>query len=154
MKFALPVLAALAVGKAAAQDQCFEKYQCTFHHNVGTTEYSWDLHQLCRGPGQEYAYVDSQNQTYSLNICGNTSSICAPNYPLYDSVGVAVKTWTDAPYCNPGNTGCYNWDTGAQVCCTGNCAVLGTEFFLFTLMDPANPLKGGVKMVHVGMPPE
>ena len=34
------------------------------------------------------------------------------------------------------------------------CAVLGTEFFQFTLMDPANPLKGGVKMVHVGMPPE
>jgi len=147
--------AALGAASVAGQAQCFEPYQCVFHHNVGSTEYSWDLHTLCRGPGSEYSYVDSQNHTYSFNVCGNTSTICAPNYPLYDSHGVAVQTWTSAPACsNPATSGCFDWDTNTPVCCTGACAVLGTEFFQFQLINPSNPLTGGVQLVHVGMPPE
>lgn len=145
---------AIAISAVSAQDQCFERYQCTFHHDVNGQEYSWDMHQLCRGPGNEYSYIDPLNHSYSFNICGMTSTICAPSYPMYDSHGVAVQTWTSAPACDPQNPGCTDWNTGKPVCCTGQCAVLGTEFFTFNLIDPSNPLTGGVSLVHVGMPPD
>lgn len=142
-----------------SQAQCFENYQCIFHHSIGSNEYSWDMHQLCRGPGSEYVYTDPLNHTFNFNICGNTSQICAPieqgnAYPLYDSHGVAVQTWTDPPACDPQAPLCKDWDTGLPVCCTGTCEVLGTEFFQFSLIDPSNPMSGGVQFVHVGMPPE
>lgn len=149
------VAIAAAMGGAAlvaAQAQCFEKYQCIFHHNVGSQEYSWDMHQLCRGPGNEYSVLTASNQTVWFNICGNTSQICAPKYTLYDSHGVAVQYFDAAP--SPCDNTCKDWDTGAQTCCTGNCAVLGTEFFQFSLIDPNNPATGGVQFQHVGMPPE
>ena len=150
------IAGALCAAQVSAQ-QCFEKYQCVFHHDIAGTEYSWDLHTLCRGPGAEYSFTDSTNHTISFNICGNTSTICAPAYPQYDSIGVAVQTWTDPPACtDPTTSGCFNWDTGVPVCCTGACAVLGTEFFQFTVLNEADPMgaSGGVKLQHVGMPPE
>lgn len=146
----------LLAQQAAAASQCFENWACTFHHNVANVEYSWDLHTLCREAGTEYTYVDSQNHSYSFNICGNTSTICAPNYPLYGSHGVAVQSWTDAPACpgGPTQSGCFDWDTNTPVCCTGSCAVLGTEYFRFDIVDPSNPLTGGVQLIHGGMPPD
>ena len=104
-------LSLLAIA-AAQPKNCFEKYQCIFHHNVGSTEYSWDMHQLCQGPGSEYSFTTSGNQTVWFNICGNTSQLCTPTNPLYDSIGVAVQ------YLEPGGgnlapgclKNCKNWD--------------------------------------------
>jgi hypothetical protein len=79
-----------------AQPQCFEAYECIFHHNIGGTKYSWDLHQLCRPPGSEYAFNDSaQLEAYSFNICGNTSAVCAPGYDEYVTQGSAVQITGD-----------------------------------------------------------
>lgn len=115
------------------------------------------MHQLCKPAGQEYTFSNSQNHTFSFNICGNTSMICSPGWPLYDSRGVAVQKWTADPY--PGcPTGaprtCTDYDFNVPTCCTGQCAVLGVDFFQFQLLDNNNAATGGVQMVHVGMPPD
>jgi hypothetical protein len=106
---------------------------------------------LRRNPGFEYSFSDTSNHTLFFNICGNVSTLCAPKFPLYDSIGVAVQKWGSDP--TPCDNSCTNWDTGAPVCCTSDCAVLGTEFFQFQLLDPNNQ-NGGVQFVHTGMPPE
>jgi len=146
------VVTGALVATAAAQGQCFEKYQCIFHHDVNGQEYSWDLHQLCQQSGAGYVYNAPFNTTYNFNICGNTSTVCSPGWTMYNSHGAAVQTWTSPPAC-PTPT-CTDWDTGAPICCTGECAVLGTQYFQFSLLDPNNPLTGGIQFVHTGMPPD
>jgi hypothetical protein len=123
--------ALLVIAGRIADAQCFEKYECIFHHVVGGTEYSWDLHQLCRPPGAEYSFsnaTESPNIVTSFNICGNTSAVCSPGYPLYDSHGVAVQFIYDvqnpAPLCDPEVPACTDYDLGVSTCCTQNCSVL------------------------------
>lgn len=147
--------AALVASFAAAQ--CYEKYQCIFHHDIANKEYSWDLHQLCKPAGGEYFINDTaNNHITSFNICGNTSAICAPGYALYDTHGVAIQYTYDlinpVPECNPKAPTCVDYDLNIPTCCTEECTILGTEFFQFYLMDNTNP-DGGVQLVHSGMPP-
>jgi hypothetical protein len=144
--------ASLLLSLTTAQ-QCFEKYQCIFHHDVGGQEYSWDMHQLCRPAGQEYTFLDAYNHTTVFNVCGMASQVCSPGYNLYDSVGVAIQSWGDAPV--PCQTNCKNFNTGEAIpCCTAPCAVLGTQYLQFSILDSNNPGTGGVQFVHPGMPPD
>jgi len=145
------VLAAGLVSATVAQ-QCFEKYQCIFHHDVNGVEYSWDMHQLCQSSGPGYVFNAPFNNTFNFNICGNTSLVCSPGWTMYSSRGTAVQFWEPNPPCTTPT--CTDWDTGAQMCCTGGCDVLSTQYFQFTLLDAGNPLTGGVQFVHTGMPPD
>ena len=57
--------AAVLVVAAVAQPgvkRCLEKYQCRFHHDIGDTEYSWDMSGLC---------IESpeQNPTTAIGVC-------------------------------------------------------------------------------------
>ena len=173
--FAIRSLAA-SVLVAAVAGNCFEKYQCIFHHDINGQEYSWDLHQLCHENG-DYVNADANGgHSTFFNICGNASQVCAPGYPTFDTHGVAVQldTSSDAPICNETAKACVDYDTGLPTCCTQPCYVLvrlftvpisfhilssrhllsllqGTEFFQFYLNNPTDP-DGGVKLVHSGMP--
>jgi hypothetical protein len=122
-------LAAAALVASTAFAQCFEKYQCIFHHDIKGTEYSWDLHQLCKPAGAEYFFNDSvNNHITSFNICGNTSAVCAPGYALYDTHGVAIQYTLDKlnppPDCDPKAPACTDYDLGIPTCCTEECTIL------------------------------
>jgi hypothetical protein len=125
-----PLRATVLVAAAAlVASQCLEKYACIFHHDIGGSEYSWDLHQLCRAPGSEYFFNSSvTNQLLSFNICGNTSATCAPGYPMYNTHGNAVQflydPTTPTPACDPKAPSCTDYDYNVPTCCTGDCTVL------------------------------
>ena len=48
---------------------------------------------------------------------------------------------------------CTDWDTGALIQCTQQCAVIGTPFLQFQLINPNNPTSG-VIIKHDAMPPK
>jgi hypothetical protein len=85
-------------------------------------------------------------------VCGNATQVCSPGWPLYDTFGVAVQTWS-SPSPSPCPQNCQD-DDGNAICCTGNCAVLAQPFFQFALQNEGNPLTGGILLKHIGMPPE
>ena len=120
------VVAVALVGVAAAQagKNCFEKYQCIFHHDVNGQELSWDLHQLCH-EDFDYTMSDQSGHTTHFKICGNASQTCAPGYETYDTHGVAVQIFdTDFLPCNSTNNGCIDYDYNVSTCCTGTCYIL------------------------------
>ena len=120
------VVAVALVGVAAAQagKNCFEKYQCIFHHDVNGQELSWDLHQLCH-EDFDYTMADQSGHTTHFKICGNASQTCAPGYETYDTHGVAVQIFdTDFLPCNSTNNGCIDYDYNVSTCCTGDCYIL------------------------------
>ena len=121
------VAAVALVGVAAAQptSNCFEKYQCVFHHDVNGKELSWDLHQLCR-ENNDYRQPDSVGHITFFNICGNATQLCAPGHPTYDTHGVAVQliAGDSRPFCNPNNPKCIDYDYNVSTCCTGDCYIL------------------------------
>lgn len=94
--------------------------------------------------------MQTTGQQFQLNVCGLTNYKCVPNWPVYDNYGVAVQILSAAPSPNPG---CMD-TTGATVPCSGQCVVLGTDFFKFALLDETNPATGGVVLSHTGMPPD
>lgn len=62
---------------AAAQNNCFEKYQCMFNHNDASgNELKWDLHQLCH-EDFDYNTSDGAGHTTLFKICGNASQVSA-----------------------------------------------------------------------------
>jgi hypothetical protein len=158
-------------------EQCFENHECIFHHVVGGTEYSWDLHQLCRPPGAEYSYNDTGGHLTYFNVCGNTSVVCSPGYSLYHSHGVAVQVFSEfpTPVCDPKSPQCTDFDNNIPTCCTTVCSVLvrsdmitlvtprpwldrfsrntlqGDQFFQSELIDESDPGKG-VVLVHTSLP--
>jgi len=82
--------AAVALAQPVFFPKCLDRYQCIYHATVPPTngqEYSWDLSQLCRQPGDsEYiAQIGASDQYIAFNICGNTTSMCSydPATPLY-----------------------------------------------------------------------
>ena len=49
-----------------------------------------------------------------------------------------------------GETGCTDWDTGAPIACTEQCAVLATSMSRFSLLDSANAT-GGIRFDFAGV---
>lgn len=139
---------------------CFTHDKCIFHQYTasGDISYSWDLRPLCRSSGNEYSWTDSNNHTYFWNICGSVDSqICTPPWTVYVSHGVMIQFWTDAPTCpNPPDGTCRDPENGNNpVCCTGDCTVIAHDKSCdYQLLDPSNPVSGGVTWTHAGMPPD
>jgi hypothetical protein len=139
-------------------EQCFDEYLCIFHYlNSGTSlsyKYSWDFRGLCRTAGNEYLYTDTYNHTVRYNICGMVSKPCVPSeYKVNIGMGVATQQWTEDPPCGP-TPSCTLPEDGSPVCCTGDCTVLAFDIPRYSLMDPNNPVTGGIIMSHAGLPPE
>jgi hypothetical protein len=108
--------------------------------------------QLCQEAGNEYAFTNpANNQQFMFNVCGNVSYACIPQWPVYDNIGVAVQILSPPP---PPSAGASCTDVfGNPAPCSGQCVVLGTEFFQFQLQNPNDPTQG-VSFRHTGMPPD
>lgn len=90
--------------------------------------------------------------SYNFNICGKAQQNCLPSsWANTYEFGVAVQSWGKVPSCTP--PGCTDPTTGAAVCCTRDCQVLGTGEPFWSLEDPSNPETGGVMARFKGAAP-
>lgn len=94
------------------------------------------------------------NQTFYMNICANSSLICAANKPGYYSHGAAIEFFGPVvpPCANPAQSGCFDWDTMEPVCCTADCELLAPgSFVTYSFLDAGNPA-GGISIAFAPMP--
>jgi len=146
-------------GAAMTNALCWTEDKCIFHQYSASGDilYSWDLRPLCRGSGAEYTWTDNYNHSYYWNICGSVDSqICTPPWQVYVSRGVMIQFWTDPPSPQPPSGTCTDPENNNKaVPCTGDCTVIAHEKSCdYQLLDPSNPVSGGVTWTHAGMPPD
>jgi len=124
---------------------------CSNWRTIGISKNSNGPIQVCDN-GFDYM-VRSPGANFTFNICGNTTAVCAfsPDSPLYDSRGVAVQQFGPRPS-GTDPTICTDWDTGLTIPCTEQCAVVGTPYLQFNLLNLNNPT-GGLVIRHDAMPP-
>lgn len=142
----MAVAALLATMPHGARADCYPKYTCQKTFDVLGFTYQFDLSQTCN-EHEDYSYTDSANRTYNINICGTAVQNCLPStYATLYEYGAVVQTWGERPDCPPSN--CTDPFTGEQTCCTADCEVLGVGAPYIELLDPDNPVTGGLVMTH------
>lgn len=134
----------------ATNPNCDPSYECVYKYTAPDLSrfYTYDFSSLCAST--DYFLKDEKEHEYYANICGTAQHICLPAtwQNTYD-FGVAVQFWGGTPQCDNANPGCKT-HTGTQQCCTANCQVLGTGAPIWSLLDPTNPMTGGVKARFLG----
>lgn len=152
MRTTLAVLAAMAAFVAADEQHCDPSYDCEFFEETSSDLWYWDFTSLCSAT--EYTYPDPNptlNSTFHFNICGYTQTKCIPpDWQNPYEVGVAIQMWGNTPACT--NPPACTDNTGAKVCCTAECELLGYGYPIFELVDPNNPKTGGINITHLSVP--
>lgn len=114
--------------------------------------YNWAFNftGLYRAAGSEYSFaIPDRNTSYSLNVCGYSSALCAPyQYQVQSNWGAATMFW-GAP--GQPDTNCSLINNGTIVPCTMNCEVLAAGAPVWNLLDATNGKSGGVALQYWGL---
>ena len=162
------VAASLSLASASV---CFPEYQSIFlwTSDDRTLEVTFDLRSLCTvssngvgGPDRSFIVpMPPPNQRFNWTVWytfgGNNTKRCNPTWGHYNSGGSFIQQWdTWRPSTDPQNiwAGKFTTDpeTGKNVSVDAPCEIIAHSRPDFDLIDPSNPLTGGISLSYQGLP--
>lgn len=149
---------------------CFPEYQSIFlwTSDDRTQEVTFDLRSLCTVSssgvgGNDRSFIvpmpfdPLHNWTVWYTFGGNNSKKCNPTWQHYNSGGSFIQQWdTWRLPTDPQNkwSGKFTTDpeTGQNVSVDAPCEIIAHSRPDFDLIDPSNPLTGGISLSYQGLP--
>lgn len=143
----------VATPDAPRPGQCFQQASCQYNVTVAGGVVAFDVSPLCLELS-EYTASDGQGHDYQFNVCGNVMSQCMPpEWIVQTTTGVVVQTFGSVPVCNHTQPACVDF-SGNPACCSSDCSVLGHGEPQFSLVDPEDPVHGGIQFTQASEPPQ
>lgn len=123
---------------------------------AGTTPCGSALKRLLHAQPPNPNSAPTPPQNFTFNICGYSSFKCLPKWTEKFQYGAVVQAWDSAPPCNvtDNSTMCYSYVDQQFECCSASCEVVGVGTPLWSLINPNDPVNGGVQLKYSSVPPD